>query len=160
MNKDDVQKLQMFLRKKTKPDLTKMCLEKKLSCKGTKHDLAVRLLGLEMRPLTYKATEPRTPFIVIQKNSWGRYVHICSNLVFDKSTRKVIGRQEHDGSVRSLRRMDIQMCKQYKFQYCLPETLDDPEVPFFQDEPLKVESDDDNESDDENNNHATTAESW
>jgi hypothetical protein len=130
MNPDELKQLNTLVRQNSKPALTKMCLEKNLSVKGTKHDLAVRILGMQMRP-SVAVEETDRPLILIRKNKHGRYVHDCTNLVFDKQSRKVIGKEDNHGHVLDLRRADIQVCRQYKFQYCLPECLDPPSSPLY-----------------------------
>lgn len=130
MNPEELKQLNTLVRQNSKPALTKMCLEKNLSVKGTKHDLAVRILGMQMRP-SVAVEETDRPIILIRKNKHGRYVHDITNLVFDKQSRKVIGKEDDHGHVLDLRRADIQLCRQYKFQYCLPECLDPPSSPLY-----------------------------
>lgn len=129
MNADDLKKLNTFCRQKTKTELAKMCLEKKLSIKGTKHDLGMRLLGIEIRPKIPIENYHR-PTILIHKNQYGRYIHTHSNLIFDVCSKKVIGKQDNNGRVHNLKRSDIQICKQYKFKYEVPIHLDEPTVPL------------------------------
>lgn len=146
MNSEDLKRLNALVRQKTKPELTKMCLEKSLPLKGTKHDLAVRLLGIHLRP-RIAVQEQTRPSIVIRKNRFGRYVHAASDLVFDLETRRVIGREDKEGLLGPLQRADIQLCRQFKFRYVLPETLDLPKELMPAEDTDDALSDSDGESD-------------
>uniref|UniRef100_A0A6C0IFX3 SAP domain-containing protein n=1 Tax=viral metagenome TaxID=1070528 RepID=A0A6C0IFX3_9ZZZZ len=130
MNPEELKRLNAFIRQNSKPELTKQCLEKNLSVKGTKHDMAVRLLGISMRPSIAVEDVAQRPILLIRRNQHGRYVHDPTRLVFDKLSRKVVGREGKNGEVNDLQRNDIQVCQQYKFQYVLPEYLDDPPYPL------------------------------
>ena len=145
MNPEELKKLNAFIRQHTKPEMTKQCLAKNLSVKGTKHDMAVRLLGIQMRD-TISVENASRPVIMIRKNPRGRYVHDSTHLVFDKLSRKVIGREGKHGEIHDLKRSDIQVCKQYKFHYTLPECLDDP--PFSLHRQDLLASDDEEDDDD------------
>ena len=129
MNPEDLKRLNAFVRQHSKPEMTKQCLERNLSVKGTKHDMAVRLLGIQMRP-SIPVEEAHRPVILIRRNQHGLYVHDSTHFVFDKISRKVIGREGNHGEVLDLKRNDIQLCQQYKFHYALPESLDDPPSPL------------------------------
>lgn len=133
MNPEELKRLNAFIRQNSKPELTKQCLEKNLSVKGTKHDLAVRLLGIQMRD-AIPVENAHRPVIIIRRNQRGRYVHDPTHFVFDKLSRKVIGREGKHGDVQDLKRSDIQVCRQYKFHYSIPECLDDPPFPFHKQE--------------------------
>ena len=145
MNPEELKKLNAFIRQHSKPEMTKQCLDKNLSVKGTKHDMAVRLLGIQLRDAITVENASR-PVIMIRRNPRGRYVHDSTHLVFDKLSRKVIGREGKHGEVHDLKRQDIQLCRQYKFHYTLPECLDDPPFPMHKQDPLP--SEDDNDDDD------------
>lgn len=147
MNPEELKKLNAFIRQHSKPEMMKQCLAKNLSVKGTKHDMAVRLLGIQMRDAIPVENASR-PVIMIRRNSRGRYVHDSTHLVFDKLSRKVIGREGKHGEVHDLKRQDIQVCKQYKFHYTLPECLDDPPFPLHKQDAVASEDDNDDDDDD------------
>lgn len=134
MNPDELKRLNAFIRQNSKPEMTKQCLEKNLSVKGTKHDMAVRLLGIQMRDAIAVENAHHRPVIIIRRNQHGRYVHDPTHFVFDKLSRKVIGKEGTHGEVHDLKRNDIQICRQYKFHYSLPECLDDPPFPLHKEE--------------------------
>ena len=144
MNPEELKKLNAFIRQHSKLEMTKQCLVKNLSVKGTKHDMAVRILGIQMRDAISVENASR-PVIVIRRNSRGRYVHDSTHLVFDKLSRKVIGREGKHGEVHDLKRQDIQVCRQYKFYYTLPECLDDPPFPLHNKQDSMVSEEDDND---------------
>ena len=156
MNPEELKKLNAFIRQHSKAELTKQCVAKNLSVKGTKHDMAVRLLGIQMRESIPVETSQR-PVIIIRRNQYGQYVHDLTHFVFDKLSRKVIGRVGKLGEVHDLKRNDIQLCRQYKFHYSFPECLDDPPFPLHKEGcPVDVQSsdeeemgEDDHENDDE-----------
>lgn len=64
------------------------------------------------------------PTISVRPNSFGNLEHPESNLVFNRKTEKVYGRQKSDGTVIDLTEEDIEVCKKFKFLYELPENLD------------------------------------
>lgn len=128
---DEMKKqINQLLKGNTKTDLMKLCKERNLSCKGTKFDLGMQILGFHSNVFnkdSNKSTsfqQPNEP-IIIQKNNYGHYVHDSTNLVFDPMSRLVIGKQNLEGKISDLTRNDIYTCQQFKFQYLLPETLDD-----------------------------------
>ena len=59
----------------------------------------------------------------ISRNSFGNYEHRETKLVFDPSTKEVIVIQEPDGRISDLTVEDIQMCREYRFDYRIPETV-------------------------------------
>ncbi len=62
---------------------------------------------------------------VVARNRFGNYEHAETHLVFDPEDRMVVGRQDYtSGHVLELCDEDIEICKQYKFNYRLPENLD------------------------------------
>jgi hypothetical protein len=154
MNDTEVKRLNTLVRQKSKPELARMCQEKNLPTKGTKHDLAIRLLGLSFSVEVQKCTDQSRddlPTLLIEKNKYGQYVHNATRLVFNKATRKVIGSLESENKVKTLTRSDISLCRQYKFQYQLPERLDMPPEPLRAVERDEHDGfDDDDASDDEN----------
>lgn len=71
-----------------------------------------------------KAYIPNITALPIRKNEHGNYAHPETNMVFDRKTAKVIGKQNDDGTIDDLDDDDIQTCKRFKFDYEIPENLD------------------------------------
>ena len=65
------------------------------------------------------------PLFAIKRNSHGNYEHTETKLVFDNQTKQAIGTQNEDGTISTLTEHDIDVCKQYKFNYSLPDNLDE-----------------------------------
>lgn len=61
--------------------------------------------------------------LAVRKNSEGKYVHLDTNLVFDPTSHKVIGRWK-DNQVKWLTKSDVEMCLTLGVQFELPENLD------------------------------------
>lgn len=121
MNETKIAEINTLVRKNSKNELMRLCQEKKLSCSGTKHDMAVRLMG----GLKTTIQEPKQYIkkIVIQRNKQGLWEF--EGLIFDDKTKNVVGCLGSDGQVRPLQRKDIEKCRQYKFLYIMPEILDE-----------------------------------
>jgi len=68
-------------------------------------------------------SDTSTSFL-IRKNEFGNPQHAETRLVFDPKTKKVIGKQEDDGTVADLTDEDIEECKKYKFQWVTPKSLE------------------------------------
>ena len=135
------------LLKYKKPELQALCRQRGIKCSGTKNQLISYLLGKE-QPLSPKKSEPtkkkasvsatatatatpvlkkltsQIPTVAIRRNQFGNHEHPETSFVFDKKTRKVIGKQNDDGSIGDLSSEDIETCKKMKFQYVLPGNLD------------------------------------
>lgn len=80
------------------------------------------------------------PKISVSRNKWGNYEHADSHLVFNPQTQKVFGKQQEDGSVTTLTAEDIEECKRWKFNWELPENLNNGKK---EDEPAFVKEDSD-----------------
>jgi hypothetical protein len=114
--------IEQLVKKYTKDELIKKCKEKNIATNGSKSDLAKRMLSTT-KNVIYKIT----------KNNYGNYVHNETNLVFDKYSKKVIGYQMQNGSIRTLNRNDIETCKKYNFLFEIPTCLDpSPIVEIFE----------------------------
>lgn len=131
-------------------ELKAMCKTKGLKCSGKKEELVARLLeSLSGKPTEVKQTTlkappikkatpaPATeiakkitgaiPAIPIRRNAFGNFEHFATKLVLvgvNEKTSKVVGKQKDDGTVAPLTEEDIELCKQYKFNYEIPENLD------------------------------------
>ncbi len=136
------------LLKYKKPELQALCRQKGMKCTGTKAQLVGYLLGKEPTSATPKKATPgpsankktlskktadtpvlkkltsKIPSVIIRRNQFGNHEHPETSLVFDKNAKKVIGKQNDDGSVEDLISEDIDICNQYKFEYILPDNLD------------------------------------
>lgn len=113
-----------ILMSKTKPELVRMCIEKNINAKGLKKDLVSKLLNMK---------EYNPKIIDITKNRQGQLMHKDTRLIFDPSTKRVIGKENpENGTMEKLSRMDIELCKDYKFPYKLPETIDDDRTDIYE----------------------------
>lgn len=120
MNETKIAEVNTLVRKNSRTDLIRLCKEKNLNCSGTKHDMAVRLIGgLEEK----KQITDHVKKIVIRRNQYGEWEY--EGLIFDDKTKNVVGRRHEEGGVKPLQRQDIEKCKQYKFRYTLPQILDE-----------------------------------
>lgn len=125
MNETKIAEINKLVRKNSRNELVRLCKEKSLSSSGTKHDMAVRLVG----GLQEVKEEPdvNTKKLIIRKNRMGLWEY--EGLIFDDKTKNVIGRLV-DGTIHPLQRKDIETCRQYKFRYTLPDILDErPDAP-------------------------------
>lgn len=123
MNEETILKVNSLVRSKSRQELIAMCKEKNMQTGGTKHDMAMRLIGgTELSLQNESKIVSSFTKIIIEKTQNGHYVY--DNLVFDDKTKNVIG-VLIDGRVDQLTRQDIEKCKQYKFRYVLPEKLDE-----------------------------------
>jgi len=106
------------LQKLTKPVLVEKCREKGISARGKKDEIIARLL----KSGTTSATSAKTSTTVItaSANSNGQFCDTVTGLVFDPVTKRAIGTMEGP-----LTRDKIDMCREMKIPYQLPETLDE-----------------------------------
>lgn len=124
MNETKIAEVNTLVRKNSRNELVRMCKEKNISYSGTKHDMAVRLIGgFNTDDETKEKVVEHIKKIIIKRNKYGRWEY--EGLIFDEKTKNVVGCLHDDGSVRPLQRKDIEKCKQYKFRYVLPEILDE-----------------------------------
>lgn len=124
-------------------ELKLLCKERSLKLSGKKDELVARLLEtLDNGTITTEKNEKpqkskaKNEKVVIQKiekeqtptairrNKFNNYEHPPTRLVFRSETKKAYGKQSDDGEIISLTDDDIELCKQYKFEYELPENLD------------------------------------
>lgn len=63
--------------------------------------------------------------IFLTKNQFNNFEHKDTTFVFNSKNKKVIGKQNQDGSINPLTQEDIELCDKYKFQYEIPENLDE-----------------------------------
>lgn len=123
MNEQKMLDVNNLVRAKSRNELIIMCKENNLSFTGTKHDMAVRLLG------GWDKTEspglvPMIPKIIIRRDEMGRWNH--EGIIFDDRTKNAIGYlDERTKTLQPLQRSQIEICKKYKFRYVLPDILDE-----------------------------------
>lgn len=123
MNENKIAEINTLVRKNSKNELMRLCKEKNLNYSGTKHDMAVRLIG-GLKPETNTLQkEKHVKKIIVRKNKMDLWEF--EGLIFDDKTKNVIGCLDQDGTIQPLQRKDVEKCKQYKFLYTLPEILDE-----------------------------------
>jgi hypothetical protein len=65
------------------------------------------------------------PVYEIRKDIHNNYVHEPTKLIFNKDTKKAIGKYDADDqNILPLTEQDIEVCHQYKFDYDMPLTLE------------------------------------
>lgn len=121
MNENKIAEVNTLVRKNSKNELARLCKERNLSISGTKHDMAVRLIGGLQEKKEELGRNIRK--IIIRKNQYGQWEF--DRLVFDNKTKNVVGCLGDGGAVSPLQRQDIERCKKYKFRYVLPDILDE-----------------------------------
>lgn len=60
----------------------------------------------------------------IRRNIYNNFEHMDTKLVFDETTKKVIGRQGDSGDILPLSKTDIETCKEYNFDVDIPDLLE------------------------------------
>ena len=134
-----------YLLKCKKQELQVLCKKKGVKHTGTKAQLIGYLQGKtaspqatprkEVTPRKTKAPATKQPTVVenitkkvpviaIRKNQFGNHEHPETTFVFDIKTKKAIGKQNEDGTIKSLEKEDIDVCNKYKFEYVIPANLD------------------------------------
>ena len=134
-----------YLIKCLKPELVKLCKERGLKCTGTKTDLIAILQGGKVSSKNNtpkKSSEKKTnkkpldtcevlskiqaniPVVAIRKNAFGNLEDPRTSLVFDRKSKKVIGKQNSNGTVEELTKEDIDVCNKEKYEYILPTNFD------------------------------------
>lgn len=128
-----------------KPEIQALCRQRGLKCTGTKEQLIALLLSKDSNKVSQKKEvvakkaepvkkAPSTPVaqklvssiptVAIRRNQHGHHEHPETSFVFDKKTKKAMGKQNEDGTINDLTPEDIDICNQWKFQYVLPDNLD------------------------------------
>jgi len=133
--------------KMKKPELVQLCVDKGYKSSGSKPELITYLIDevkegekpakkvTKTTPKSAATTAPTqadvlkkiiaaSPVIVIRRNEHGNHEHPDSGFIFNPTTKKVIGKQEDDGTVSVITKSDIDMCNKYNFDYEIPESLD------------------------------------
>lgn len=124
-------KVNSYVRNNTKNDLIKMCKEKNIIPKGTKYEMSLQILGINLshnnetnNKVSSNKTEISPLILKITKNEFGNFMHNETSMIFDPNTKRVIGTQLKDGNIKPLNRNDIETCQKFKFQYVMPTNLD------------------------------------
>jgi hypothetical protein len=124
--------------KMNKNELMEICKTKGLKVSGTKNEIIERLLNggvvssknekntkiTPCEPEIIKKLVSKLPIISISRNKFGNYEHSETLFVFNNKNKKVIGKQNADGTISNLTKDDIDMCNKYKFGFEIPENLD------------------------------------
>jgi hypothetical protein len=133
--------------------LVAQCKARGLKTTGTKAELVARLSGEEpeekkpkekvaapkasaskKEPAVVKTVQTKLEPVKVAKNSFGNHEHSATGLVFDKNTKKVIGKQNPNGKVDPITDEDIEVCKKYKLPYTIPENLNSKKMSVAVDE--------------------------
>ena len=85
---------------------------------------AVKKTAVAVQPPVVKKLLANAPVHKLARNKFGNFEHTETKLVFDREDKVVIGRQDPSGTILELTDEDIEICKQFKFNYKLPENLD------------------------------------
>jgi len=157
----------IYLLKCLKPELIALCKARGVRSTGTKTELITALQSNKLvenkksssspqqtskattivLPDVLKKLKTNIPTIAIRKNQFGNHEDPNTSFVFDRKTKKVIGKQNEDGTIQDLSKEDINICNKNKYEYVLPFNLDKQSK--LDDE--KVEELDDEEELDEDN---------
>ena len=123
-------------------ELKALCKQRNLPVSGTKAKLVSLLAESNKSPDVSveppkKAAPPKektsailkkvadiTPTVAIRRNKWGNHEDPSTSFVFDKKTKKVMGKQNEDGSIDLLTKEDINICNKHKYDFIPPENLD------------------------------------
>jgi hypothetical protein len=117
----------------TKNELVKYLLEKKpLKTTQTKMPEFIKTSTplpqeekkTEQKPTIIKKITASQPVFNIRRNKFNNYEDINTGFVFNNLSKKVIGKQNSDGTISDLTKEDINICNKYKFKYVLPNNLD------------------------------------
>jgi hypothetical protein len=132
----------------SKQDLQERCRKAGVRSSGTKNELVKYLL--EKKPKTVQTKMPEfikqntttqeekktaqntivkkisssQPVFNIRRNKFNNYEDLNTGFVFNNLSKKVIGKQNSDGSISELTKEDINICNKYKFQFVIPSNLD------------------------------------
>ena len=159
-NKDNSEKTQAIsfeeLDKKLKGEIKEMCKNKGIKITGLNKEQLINAYISKMNEAQDEVssseiksnnftTKPES--VHIRRNSHGNLEHLETHLIFDEDTKKVIGMQIDDGSVKKISKDEIDICNKYNFDYDLPSNLnsDSEEVYYKNQETEDIEDADDEE---------------
>lgn len=128
------------------PKITKEPKEPKVKKEVKKGEMQVNL------PIIEKIMQTRETFKV-QLNKFNNFVHKETNFVFNQTTKKVIGKQQEDGTILALSVKDIELCKENHWDFEIPTKVrtDQPDV-VKRKVTVTVEDDEGEEESDEEEN--------
>jgi hypothetical protein len=155
----------------SRPELAALCKQNKLLATGTKEALICRLAKInsdkyktEVKKVLPKfqkksdvlsVVKKYVPIINVRRNKWGNYEHIETSLVFNQE-HSVYAKQNKDGTIDNLTPEDIEKCKQFKFDWVLPEnlnwnkkSLDDVKIEELDNDIFESSDESDDDTDDE-----------
>ena len=129
LNNDTKELNEKYLLKCLKPDLVVLCKSKGLRTNGTKNELISYLLDSSKKvdkkiPDILQKIKNTIPTIAIRKNQFGNHEDPITSFIFDRKTKKVIGKQNINGKIDELTKDDIIICNKYKYDFILPFNLD------------------------------------
>lgn len=134
------------LSKKSKKELQEMCKNIEINEKGSKKELIERLIKGKKETIIDKIKTTITS-IIIKRNRFDNYEHEPTGFVFNKNNKCVIGKQSEDGNILQLDDDDFEICKQYKFKFDIPETIDTNVVNYEEIDTAECDEDDIDEDD-------------
>ena len=102
LNNDTKELNEKYLLKCLKPDLVVLCKSKGLRTNGTKNELISYLLDSSKKvdkkiPDILQKIKNTIPTIAIRKNQFGNHEDPITSFIFDRKTKKVIGKQNING---------------------------------------------------------------
>jgi hypothetical protein len=153
----------------SRPELVAICKQHSILTTGSKEIIICRLAKInsdkykaevkKVMPKFQKKTEVLSvvkkyiPIINVSRNKWGNYEHKDTGLVFNQD-HLIYAKQSNDGTLVNLTPEDIEACKQYKFEWLLPEnlnwnkkSLDDVKIEELDDDIFESEEDEESEDD-------------
>lgn len=109
------------------PEHVERVLKKEKDSNGTeskpKKSKEKKMVKNKSIPSILKLIEEQKEHIHIRRNAFGNYEHADTGFVFDVITKKVRGKQCHNGVELPLDINDIELCKTYGFDYIVPSRL-------------------------------------
>jgi hypothetical protein len=159
----------------SRPELVAICKQHSVLTTGSKEIIICRIakINSDKYKVEVKKVMPKfkknaevlsvvkkyIPIINVSRNQWGNYEHKDTGLVFNQD-HLIYAKQIKDGTLVNLTPDDIETCKQYKFEWVLPEnlnwnkkSLDDVKIEELDDEIFESEGEEEdeecNDSDDE-----------
>jgi hypothetical protein len=158
------------LDKKLKPEVKEICKKENIKTTNMNKSEMIqayieKIQNPEKEEINHKLPDKfveKPEAIHIRKNKYGNLEHLETNFVFDENSKKVIGVQLDDGTIKSLSKNDLNICNKYNFNYETPENLEDDiyfknehkdddevEEDEFIDEEEEIDIEEDEEFDDE-----------
>ena len=145
------------LQKLSVKQLKEICKQKKVKCTGKKSILIDNILEnnavKEVKPknVILDNISKNIKVIVIKRNQFNNFEHLQTSLVFDNKTKKVIGKQNINGTIDSLTQTDIEICRDNQFSYIIPDNLNNNSTTenLFNDEDILSDEEEEEEEEEE-----------